>query len=76
MVCLLNLFENVDINASQYIGPIIVLVITMLLIAFLCRVISKSWSKELTNYLFGLGIIVSFFIWAFPMNMGFYDFFK
>lgn len=76
MVCLLNLFENVDINASQYIGPIIVLVITMSLIAFLCRVLSKSWSKELTNYLFGLGIIVSFFIWAFPMNMGFYDFFK
>jgi hypothetical protein len=70
-------FENVDLNTMQFIGPIIVLFFTLFIPALIIWLFfSKVLPKVLYDLLLGVTILFSLYLWAFPMNLGFYDFFK
>ena len=71
------MFDNVDLNAMQFIAPLIILAITMTIIGFLYSILLKWLPKSLYNLFLGpVVLLVGGYIWIYPMNMGFYDFFK
>lgn len=73
----MNIFEGVELNSMQIIGPLVMLFISMLATTLLYSLLCKRWLPvKLFNYLIGPVALFGAYIWAFPMNMGFYDFFK
>ena len=76
VVILLNIFEGVEINAMQFIGPIIVLAVTMFAVGFVYKLLFNWLPRELYNFLFGPVLLLGPYLWAFPMNLGFHEFFK
>lgn len=72
----MNIFEDVELNTMQFIGPIIVLFITMFTTAIVTRLVFSWLPKKLVNFLLGPSALAGAYIWAIPMNMGFYEFFK
>ncbi|MBO0962510.1 hypothetical protein J1P26_22710 [Neobacillus sp. MM2021_6] len=72
----MNIFEGIDFNTMQLIGPIVLLVVTMILTTFLFKLIFGWLPKSLFNFLLGPIALLGAYIWAIPMNMGFYELFK
>lgn len=70
------MFENVEFNSMQLIGPLIILLITMFSVALVYKLLFKWLPKKLFNLLIGPVMLISLYIWAFPMNLGFHEFFK
>lgn len=74
---ILNLFDGLYINQMLILGPIIVLILTMVLIALIFKVLFQNYIPSgIYNYLIGPVCLIGFLIWAFPMNLGFYELFK
>jgi hypothetical protein len=72
----MNIFEGVELNTKQFIGPIIVLAVTMFLTTFIFK-LSFGWlPKRLFNLLLGPVALIGAYIWAVPMDLGFYELFK
>lgn len=73
----MNIFDGVEFNTMRFILPLIILGITMVLIGFLYSRLFKWLPKGLYNSLMGPTILLlGGYLWIFPMNMGFYEFFK
>ncbi|KGM44798.1 hypothetical protein NP83_09490 [Neobacillus niacini] len=72
----MNVFEGINLNTMQFIGPIIILFINMILTAFIFNLLFSWLPKKLYNFLLGPAALFGAYIWAIPMNMGFYDLFK
>ncbi|MGN7403074.1 hypothetical protein ACTHO0_24775 [Cytobacillus praedii] len=72
----MNIFEGVTLNQWPFIGPLIILIMTMLGTAVIYSILFKWLPKKLYNLFLGPAALVGFYIWAFPMNLGFHEFFK
>ncbi|MEH7115563.1 hypothetical protein V7124_24855 [Neobacillus niacini] len=72
----MNIFEGVEFNTMQFVGPLIVLTVTMFSTAFIFRLLFRWLPTKLLNYLMGPAALVGAYIWVIPMNMGFYELFK
>ena len=76
MVILLNIFEGVDINAMQFIGPLIILIVMMFVVGFIYNLFFNWLPKKVFDPLFVTVLLLVAYLWAVPMNLGFYEFFK
>ena len=73
----MNLFENVEFNSIQFIGPIIIFVITLIIPPLIIKIFfAKFLTEKLYKFLIGAALFLGLYIWAIPMNLGFYEFFK
>jgi hypothetical protein len=72
----LNVFEDVELNTVQFIGPLIVLIVTIIGMAIVYRLLFNWLPKKLFNFLLGPVALIGFYIWLIPMDLGFYEFFK
>lgn len=72
----LNIFEGIELNTMQFIGPLVVLIIMGSILGILYRVLFSWLPKSIYNYLLGAVILMAIYLWAFPMQMGFYEFFR
>ncbi len=72
----LNLFENVELNTMQIIIPLVLLILCMVSISLIYWLVFRWLPKLIFNFLLGPIALLGAYIWAFPMNMGFYEFFK
>jgi hypothetical protein len=72
----MNIFEGVDFNSMMFIGPLLVLIVT---ISGLCLIYHFTFSwlpKRIFNYLLGAVCLAGFYVWAVPLHMGFFKYFK
>lgn len=77
MVILLNILEGIELNYSQIIGPLVILFITMLATTLVYSLLFKRWLPiKIFNFLIGPVALFGAYLWAFPMNLGFHEFFK
>lgn len=72
----MNLFEGVEFNSMQFVGPIIVLAITMFAVVFIYKILFSWLPTKLFNFLIGPVALFGAYIWAIPMNLGFHELFK
>lgn len=72
----LNLFENVELNTMQIIIPLILLILCMISISLIFWLVFRWLPKPIFNFSLGPIALLGAYIWAFPMNMGFYELFK
>jgi len=73
----MNILEGVEFNSIQIIGTLVMLFISMLATTLLYSLLCKRWLHvKIFNFLIGPVALFGAYLWAFPMNMGFYDFFK
>ncbi|KMY49213.1 hypothetical protein AC625_06490 [Peribacillus loiseleuriae] len=72
----MNIFEGVEINTIQFIGPILVLAAILFALGFIWFFLFEKLPKFISNFLFGCTMLSGCYIWFYPMNMGFYEFFK
>lgn len=73
----LNLFEGIEFNSMQFIGPILILFATIFGIAIIYRLLFiKLLPQQIFNFFIGPVALLGFYIWVVPMKLGFYDFFK
>lgn len=76
VVFILDFLDGVEFNAIQFVGPIIVLIITMVCIALIYKSLFAWLPKKLYNALIGPAALFGAYIWAIPMNLGFYTYFQ
>lgn len=76
MVFLLVSFEGIEFNTMQFIGPLIVLVVTMFAVALVFKLFFNWLPRKLFEFLLGPVALFGAYLWAFPMNLGFHEFFK
>jgi hypothetical protein len=72
----MNIFQGVKFNSMQFVAPLIILAVTMLATVFIFRLLFGWLPKKLFNFLLGPVALVGTYIWAIPMNMGFFELFK
>ncbi|WP_313890766.1 hypothetical protein [Psychrobacillus sp.] len=72
----MNIFEGVEIDYMYIIGPLLVLMATMFTVTLIYSLLFKWLPKSLFNFLIGPVALFGAYLWAFPMNFGFYEFFK
>ena len=73
----MNIFEDVKLNSIQIIGPLVILLITMIATTLVYSLLCKRWLPvKVFNYLIGPVALFGAYLWAFPMNLGFHEFFK
>lgn len=69
------MFGELKFNSMQFIGPLLILAVVMFIIGLIFSLLFKWLPKEIYNYLFVSVLILGAYIWAVPMNMGFYELF-
>ena len=73
----MNILDGVEFNQMMFIGPIIILFITMFGICFLYAIVFRRLlPKQIYNFLIGPVALFGAYIWAIPMNLGFHEYFK
>lgn len=72
----MNIFEGVKFNSMQFIGPLIILGLTMFATAVIFKILFGWLPRKLFNFLLGPVSLIGAYIWAIPMNLGFYEFFS
>jgi len=70
------MLDGVEFNSMQFIGPLILLFLVPLGIAFIYRLLFSWLPRKLYNALIGPVILLGLYIWAIPMNLGFHTYFK
>ncbi|OOP61754.1 hypothetical protein BWZ43_25685 [Heyndrickxia oleronia] len=60
----------------QIIIPLVLLILCMVSISLIYWLVFRWLPKLIFNFLLGPIALLGAYIWAFPMNMGFYEFFK
>lgn len=72
-----NMFEGVDFNQMQFIWPLIILFVTIMLFAIIYKILfQRILPRGIFNFLIGPVCLFGFYVWLIPMNLGFYEFFK
>jgi hypothetical protein len=72
----MNIFEGAELNTLQFIWPLMLLIGTMFGTTLIYVLCFKWLPKRIYNYLIGPAALLGAYIWAVPMNLGFYEFFK
>jgi len=72
----MNIFEGVDFNSMMFIGPLIVLFTTISGVCLIYSYVFRWLPKRIFNYLLTPAALIGAYIWAIPMNMGFFEYFK
>ncbi|WP_446854126.1 hypothetical protein [Halobacillus faecis] len=72
----MNIFEGVDLNTMMFIGPLIVLTITISGVCLIYFYIFNWIPKQIFNYFLVGVVLLGAYIWAVPMNMGFFEYFQ
>ncbi len=72
----MSIFEGVELNTMQFIGPLILLFICITIAGFVYSRLFRWLPKEIYNYLIGPALLIGAYIWYEPMNLGFYELFK
>ncbi|WP_366160596.1 hypothetical protein ABXS71_16920 [Bacillus infantis] len=72
----MNVFEGAELNTMQFFWPLLILIGTMFGTTLLYAVLFKWLPKGLFNLFVGPAALLGAYIWAIPMNLGFYGFFK
>lgn len=72
----MNIFENVDFNAMMFIGPLIVLMTTISGLCLIYKILFHRIPKSIDKFLLGGVAFLGAYIWAIPMDMGFFEYFK
>lgn len=70
------MFEGIEFNAMQFVGPLIVLIITMISIVLIYRLLFSWLPKKIYNILIGPVALIGAYVWAIPMNLGFHTYFS
>lgn len=70
------MFEGVEFNAMQFVGPLIVLILTMIGTALIYKLLFSWLPKKLYNALIGPVALFGAYIWAIPMDLGFHTYFQ
>lgn len=70
------MFEGIETNYMQIIGPLILLFVTMFTVTLVYKLLFSWLPRKLFNFLIGPVALFGAYIWAFPMNLGFHEFFK
>lgn len=73
----MDILEGIEFNSMEFIGPLIILFITMFGVVFIYRLLLfKFLPVKLYNYFIAPIALLGFFIWLIPMALGFHVFFK
>ncbi|WP_404407694.1 hypothetical protein [Jeotgalibacillus malaysiensis] len=72
----MDITEGVDFNSMQFVWPIIILFVSMFITAGIARLIFGMLPKSILNFLVTAAALLGAYIWAIPMEMGFYEFFR
>jgi hypothetical protein len=72
----MNIFEGVKIALPSLVGPIIILILTMTLTVVIYRLLFRWLPSKIFNFFIGPIALFGAYIWAVPMNMGFYEYFN
>lgn len=75
----MDIFTDISSGGSLlfFIPPLILLPVVMIGCAVIYKILLSSiLPKKVYNFLLGPIALLGFFIWAIPMNMGFYEFFR
>lgn len=73
----MNIFDGVEFNQMMFIGPLIILAITMVGTCFLyATVFKRLLPPQFFNFFLGPVALFGAYIWAVPMNLGFHEYFK
>jgi len=75
----MDIFTDISSGGSLlfFIPPLILLPVVMIGCAVIYKILLDSiLPKKVYNFLLGPIALLGFFIWAIPMNMGFYEFFR
>lgn len=72
----MDLFEGIEFNTMMFIGPIIVLFVTISGLSLLYFWLFSWLPRRVFNSLFGLVGLAGLYIWAIPLKVGFYSYFK
>ena len=72
----MNFLEDVEFNWMQFIGPLIVLIITLFVIVLVYKIFFSWLPRNIYNFLVTPVVFCGLYLWAFPMNLGFHEFFK
>lgn len=70
------MFEGVEFNAMQFVGPLLVLIATMVSVGLIYRLLFSWLPKRLYSALTGPVLLMSVYTWAVPMNLGFHTYFQ
>lgn len=70
------MYEGVEFNSMQFIGPLIILIITMIAVTLVYKLLFSWLPKRLFNFLIGPVALFGTYIWAIPMKLGFHELFK
>ena len=75
----MDIFTGLSLGESllYFIPPMLLLPIVMIGCAVIYKILlGNILPKKIYNFLLGPITLLGFFIWAIPMNMGFYEFFR
>ncbi|MGE7947928.1 hypothetical protein [Lysinibacillus sp. NPDC093688] len=75
----MDIFSGLTIGASllYFIPPMLLLPVVMVICVAIYRALfGKILPTKVYNFLMGPIALLGFFIWAIPMDMGFYEFFR
>jgi len=72
---MIDFFTGLKLGADllYFIPPLILLIVVPLIYAGIFRRILPT---KIYNFFLGPSVLVGFYIWAFPMKIGFYEFFR
>lgn len=70
------MFEGVETNWMPIIGPLIILIVTMVAVTLIYKLLFSWLPPKLFNFLIGPVALFAAYLWAIPMNLGFHEFFK
>lgn len=76
---MLDIFTGLSIGADllYFIPPMLLLPVVMVLCVALYRILFvKLLPNKIFNFFIGPIALIGFIIWAIPMNIGFYEFFR
>jgi len=75
----MDIFSGISLGGSLlfFIPPMILLPVVMVVcVAIYKNLFGKILSTKIYNFFIGPIALLGFFVWAIPMNMGFYEFFR
>ena len=75
----MDIFTDISSGGSLlfFIPPLILLPVVMIGCAVIYKILlGKILPTKIYNFFLGPIALLGFFIWAIPMNMGFYEFFR
>lgn len=75
----MDIFSGISLSGSLLflIPPLIILLVVMVVcVAIYKKLFRKILPTKIYNFFIAPIALLGFFIWAIPMNMGFYEFFR